>query len=130
MAEKNDLRCDCCRKHVDELLPFGGAGDPLVGDFTGRKIVKIFRPMTYHQEEYDEILDKLNELCRSVQCWEEFEDMLIERVGKEKAEMLMFYDQLVNTVSSSFECRDCILLSDEEYHKKRYQTQENEMPSM
>ena len=38
-----DERCCICRRHVDELPPFGGAGDPLVGDFSGAKLVKHWR---------------------------------------------------------------------------------------
>ena len=32
-----------CGRHVRELEDFGGAGDPLVGDFYGAKLVKKFR---------------------------------------------------------------------------------------
>jgi hypothetical protein len=39
----SDGNCNICGKNVDELEPFGGAGDPLVGDFTGMKLVKSFR---------------------------------------------------------------------------------------
>ncbi len=42
-APPDDLRCEICHKHVDVLEPFGGAGDPLVGDFAGAKLVKKFR---------------------------------------------------------------------------------------
>lgn len=35
--------CECCGRHVSELKPFGGPGDPLVGDFTGAFLVKHFR---------------------------------------------------------------------------------------
>ena len=38
-----DRRCECCRKHIDELKPFGGKGDPLAGDFRGALLVKTFR---------------------------------------------------------------------------------------
>ena len=39
----SDERCSICRRHIDELPAFGGAGDPLVGDFSGAKLVKNFR---------------------------------------------------------------------------------------
>lgn len=35
--------CQICGHHISELDPFGGAGDPLVGDFSGMKLVKKFR---------------------------------------------------------------------------------------
>jgi len=40
-----DRRCECCGKHTSELKPFGKAGDPLVGDFDGKLIIKTFRAM-------------------------------------------------------------------------------------
>ena len=64
----SDSRCECCGKHVSELKPFGGPGDPLVGDFNGALLVKTFRD---------------NGGC----------------------------------VGASWECRDCFVLSDEEFRK-------------
>ena len=36
-------KCMICGRHVRELETFGGPGDPLVGDFSGAKLVKMFR---------------------------------------------------------------------------------------
>jgi len=36
--------CNVCGKHMSELTPFGGPGDPLVGDFTSELLIKKFRP--------------------------------------------------------------------------------------
>jgi hypothetical protein len=71
----SDAKCEVCRKHVLELEAFGGAGDPLVGDFKGAKLVKTFRAELRGTDN--------------------------EQVG------------------ASWECRDCIVLDDEEYDKKR-----------
>jgi hypothetical protein len=38
-----DGRCEVCGKHASEVKPFGGPGDPLVGDFTGARLLKNFR---------------------------------------------------------------------------------------
>ena len=38
-----DGKCTICGRHVRELEAFGGPGDPLVGDFSGAKLVKNFR---------------------------------------------------------------------------------------
>ncbi len=38
-----DGHCDICQRHVSELEAFGGPGDPLVGDFSGAKLVKNYR---------------------------------------------------------------------------------------
>jgi hypothetical protein len=43
-------RCDCCRRHISELKPFGKAGDPLVGDFEGALLLKTYR----REGPYDE----------------------------------------------------------------------------
>lgn len=114
-----DRKCECCGRHVSELKPFGGAGDPLVGDFSGAYLVKMFRAMQGRIPEYDKIIDELTEQCRAVDSFDEFENMLIERVGKEKAEQLLFYDQLVSTVEASWECRDCIVLDGDDFYMKR-----------
>jgi len=42
-APPEDGRCNICERSIDELKPYGGPGDPLVGDFTGAKLVKQFR---------------------------------------------------------------------------------------
>ena len=36
-----DRACECCGK--TDMKPFGGAGDPLVGDFKGALLLKTFR---------------------------------------------------------------------------------------
>ena len=39
----DNRRCYICDRHVDELESFGGPGNPLVGDFSGAKLVKTWR---------------------------------------------------------------------------------------
>jgi hypothetical protein len=63
-------KCECCGRHIKDLKPFGGKGDPLVGDFKGALLVKTFR------------------------------------------------EDVPNQVGASWECRDCIVLSDADYRKK------------
>lgn len=36
-------QCMICGRHVQELEAFGGPGDPLLGDFSGAMLVKMFR---------------------------------------------------------------------------------------
>ena len=38
-----DNCCECCGRHISELKPFGGPGDPLVGDFSAALLIKHFR---------------------------------------------------------------------------------------
>jgi len=74
-----NMQCECCGKHINDIKPFGKAGDPLVGDFEGAKLLKTFRSM-------------LPESC--------LENSLVG-----------------DTVTSSWECRDCIVLNSENYFK-------------
>jgi len=75
-----DGRCYCCGRHVSELKPFGGPGDPLVGDFTGAYLIKKFRSFG-------------------------------------------------GCASSSWECRDCAVLDEDEYHEKLRQRDESSTDS-
>jgi hypothetical protein len=86
-----DRRCEVCGRHISELKPFGGTGDPLVGDFTGAFLVKKFR--TLAPRFADEQLHDYK-----------------KKYGDEPADI---YKQAMNTVGASWECRDCIVLSAE-----------------
>lgn len=104
-----DKKCQRCGKPISELQPFGKAGDPLVGNFEGAKLVKTFRSMNEEQDfELDKINDFLSEI-RNTKGWEEAIIQSEEKFGKEKTEQAMFYEQLSNTVEASWECRDCII---------------------
>jgi hypothetical protein len=91
-----DHRCEVCGRHISELKPFGGRGDPLVGDFTGAFLVKRFRTVALRLT--DEQMDDYR-----------------KKHGDKYAEA---YDQAMNTAEASWECRDCIVLSAEDYFKK------------
>ena len=89
--------CEVCGKHVSQLKPFGKEGDPLVGNFDGALLIKTFRSMAPEMSE-----EQMKEYRK--------------KYGDEKADL---YEQAMSTVSPSWECRGCIVLSDEEYFKKR-----------
>lgn len=106
-------KCDVCGKHIRELRPFGGPGDPLVGDFTGELLLKTFRPAGPYDEEAEK-------------AWEEAEKTMhddplpwfITKNGKEKGESLYWASQLYHCMGKSWECRDCIVLDLDEYFEK------------
>lgn len=104
-----DGNCECCGKSTKELKPFGKEGDPLVGNFDGAYLVKTFRTMGPRDEELDKQIKKIKD-------W----NKLFE-TNKKKAERLSFYDQIVGTVGSSWECRNCIILDDPEYFKMKFE---------
>lgn len=120
-----DKKCERCGRHVSELNPYGEAGDPLRGNFKGQLLVKTFRGMTdkpkSFYDKYPEQIEaqkNLELLCQeyenalSTSNIEDFDKTLKqieEKLGKEKAESLWFYMQAKDTISPSWECRDCIL---------------------
>jgi hypothetical protein len=46
-----DGRCEVCGRHMSELRPFGGPGDPLLGDFSGELFVKNYRRGAPYDED-------------------------------------------------------------------------------
>ncbi len=38
-----DGECMICKRHVNDLEAFGGPGDPCLGDFSGAKLIKMWR---------------------------------------------------------------------------------------
>lgn len=103
----SDKKCEKCGIQTSELKPFGGAGDPLVGDFNGQILVKNFRSMYDGPpiEKYETILSELifdNEEKNNI-------DELHLKYGKQNVEDALFYSQMSDTVSASWECRNCII---------------------
>ena len=115
-----DGRCECCQRHVKDLKPFGKAGDPLVGDFKGAILLKTYRKMA---------MPVTNKRCIQIEeeyekkGYDGFEEALIKEFGKKKSEQLCFEDQLATTVGASWECRNCIVLTDRKYFKRRNQNE-------
>lgn len=109
--------CECCGKNIKDLKPFGKEGDPLVGNFDGALLVKTFRSMAMPLK--DKVWDEISKKYEKTGNWGGFEDELIKKVGKKRAERLFFADQLGSTVSASWECRDCIVLDDKEYFNRK-----------
>jgi hypothetical protein len=102
--------CDVCGRHISELKPFGLAGDPLAGDFDGVFLIKFFRPETYlGQEELDVIYESSERSPEDPNIWivPDFE----------------YYQGC----EVSWECRDCIVMSDEEYFEKKWPESEKKM---
>lgn len=112
-------KCECCGEHLSGLKPFGKAGDPLVGDFDGALLVKIFRSMAPKQEMFD-ISD-----CMGKDGYLD-EEKFVKKYGKENLEEFYFRVQLENSVSASWECRDCIILGDDGYFKLYFKKIKNE----
>jgi len=112
-----DGRCDCCGKHISELKPFGGPGDPLDGDFTESLLVKTYRPLGPYVEEAEKALREAERYYKSDGFDNEFEWM-IDKYGEEKAEELYAADYYHHEVWSFWHCRDCVVLDMDEYFEK------------
>jgi len=113
-ATRSNIRCDCCNRLVEELKPFVGPGDPLIGDFTGRRLVKVWRYDFSEPEipsDYFDCLTKNGEID---------EQKFREKYGREKYEQTCEFLARMSIVSSYWLCRDCILIEDRnEFCKKR-----------
>ena len=113
-----DKCCMKCGKNINDLLPFGKEGDPLVGNFNGAKLVKTFRSMNEScnipddkHDEYKKILNFLD--IESGDDAETFNNrwiLAVEKFGEKQVNDAVSYDELCSTVSASWECRDCIIL--------------------
>ena len=103
----SDKKCEKCGIHISELKPFGVAGDPLVGDFNGQILLKTYRSMYEGPpiEKYETILNELifdNEEKNNI-------NELYLKYGKENVEDAFVYSQMSDTLSASWECRNCII---------------------
>lgn len=119
-----DRRCEVCGKHVKDVKPFGGKGDPLVGDFTGAKLIKTFRPMSYLDEKERPSIELLDSIYKEEMdgklTFDECNKKLKENFSEKELERLNFLNQLINTIEASWECRDCVVMDDnKEYFEKK-----------
>ncbi|NIO22250.1 MAG: hypothetical protein GTN76_16370 [Candidatus Aenigmarchaeota archaeon] len=113
-----DGRCECCGRSLDELKPFGKAGDPLVGDFSDALLVKKFRTTYPPDAEVDKIYDQFFGECCTEDDHERAKKRLIKEHGQEEAERIMGWADASSCIGASWECRDCAVLDIYEYHEK------------
>jgi len=110
-APPADGRCYVCGRHMSELKPFGGPGDPLVGDFTGELLVKRWRWVIPYDDEAERAWD---EAKKEVPEGEDKRSWFLSKYGEERGEEFYHYSQGVDT---TWECRDCIVMDYDEYFK-------------
>jgi hypothetical protein len=95
-----------CKKNANELPDF----DENVVGKKNIKLVKTFRSMYEGEipEKYQVIIDEMSSLVYELKPGET-ERLLIQKYGEEDYNQSCFVDQLSNTVSASWECKDCII---------------------
>jgi hypothetical protein len=116
-----DGRCDCCGRHISKLKPFGGPGDPLVGDFSGALLIKKFRPDGPYDEEAEKAYNEA-EACYKQAGFDDIDGYLTSRYGQEIGERISMAVCFHHSVDKSWECRDCAVLSTDKYFEKLRQS--------
>ena len=113
-----DRKCECCRRHISELQPF----DKTYGDHcNGKYLVKTFQRDAPYNKEAEKAVDEAMKYCTGT-----VDDWLVAKYGKEKGDYLCFMGQLSSTFGRSWECRDCIILDEDEYFEKLYSQHNNQ----
>jgi transposase len=78
--------------------------------------VRNYRPFA----PFDEVVEK--KLKEAYRCCDNghgnAEKWLIKKWGEKETERLFFIEAAYNQIETSYECRDCIILSTEEYYEK------------
>jgi hypothetical protein len=117
-----DGRCDVCGRHISELKPFGCPGDPLVGDFSGKLLIKNFRPDFPLPDEIREV-NKRAKKEEGIRSQDDFDSWYIANYSEDERKRLNeifeeWEEMGLHQFSKSWECRDCIVLDLDEYFEK------------
>lgn len=118
-APPQDGRCDCCGRHINELKPFGKAGDPLVGDFDGALLVKMYRTaLPEPNSEIRDIYERFFGGCKTKADYERAESRMAREYGKKDANSIVCWISGSSQVGASWECRECVVLDIDEHFEK------------
>lgn len=125
--------CECCGRHADTLNRFGKSGDPIKGECEGAVFVKTYRSSVEHIDEYDKKMAKLWKEWklrypeRKDNDGKSYNELFIELYGEEEGSKLLKYDDKVSGVSASWECRNCIVLTNNEYLQVRRRKEDSKI---
>ena len=111
-----DGRCEVCGRHMSELAPFGGPGDPGEDDFAGELLVITSRPSIPYNEEAEKALKEVDETLKAESESADCLPWLIDKYGEKRGKDFYFYGSAYS-IGTSWECRDCIVLDEDEYFK-------------
>ena len=107
---------------MNELKPFGGPGDPVAGDFSGELLVRTYRANLPTDLEAEKAWEEASKSLKGATQGKDFLPWFIANYGEEKGKSLYEYGVVGQTISASWECRDCIALDEDEYFEKINQT--------
>ena len=111
--EPADRRCDCCGRDRTQLKPFGKAGDPIKKDFSGKYFVKTLRlEGTFNKEALKAMIEFKEQDSRDLYAW------LLTKYSKKKSYKLYHDIMAYAWCNNNWQCRDCVVLSNDEYFEK------------
>jgi hypothetical protein len=113
--------CGCCGRRLSELTPFQGCGaDGL--------LLKRKRGAGPYDEEAERAYREANN-CFEAEGYTDPLDWMVAKYGKEEGERLELMVHAYSCVGSSWECRDCVGLDEDEYFERlRIRFQEKQEP--
>ena len=112
-------RCHCCGKLISELKPYD---NPEYPEFIGTYLFKTYRSYLPYNEEAEQALDEAEANCKEGQSPSQW---LIEKYGEYKGNALNIMGHGSSTYESSWECKDCVVLDDDEFFDKRWKSRED-----
>jgi hypothetical protein len=116
---------------VDTLKNFGKSGDLIKGNYEDAIFVKKYRGMFERVDEYDKKVDEImdeQELKHPKEINEsEIKESMIKKYGEEEGLKLYEYYDKTSEGRPSWECRDCIVLTDNEYLKIRNRKEDSKL---
>ena len=117
-----DGRCDCCKRHIRDLPPFGKAGDPLVGDFSGMKLVKVWRRDFPKDAEAEAIYARFFTDSDTEEEHQNAWARLVQQYGEAKANNIRGAVHAAGQIGSAWLCRECVVLDEAQYFARRWNT--------
>lgn len=123
-ASRRKAQCDCCGRQLNELKPYGKAGDPIESNFEGKFLVKAFRPTIPVDDEADKKWEEFFGNCHNKKEYKVARERLIQAYGtKEVLKIELYKKAYSNPVV--WLCRDCIILGPDDYLEARAKRYEN-----
>ena len=111
----DDGRCECCGKHISQLKPFGKNNDADHSNYDGAYLLKTFRRNGPYYEQAELAIKEAEEQApeENPRLW------LMKKYGDGIGFGLYMAAEAYSCVDRSWECKDCVVLSDDEFFEKR-----------